>query len=68
LGLPFSLRTAARLADHLAEETGLRMSIPSVHRLPRVGGMALSRPQHTITSPDPDYALKKRRSRVRATT
>ena len=68
LGLPFSLWTAARLADHLAEETGLRMSIPSVHRLLRVGGMALSRPQHTITSPDPDYALKKRRSRVRATT
>lgn len=58
-GLPFSLWTAARLADHLAEETGLRMSAPSVQRLLRAGGMALSRPQHTITSPDPDYALKK---------
>jgi hypothetical protein len=43
-------------------------SIPSIHCLLRVGGMALSRPQHMITSPDPDYALKKRRSRVRATT
>jgi transposase len=61
LGLPFSLWTAARLADYLAEETGLRMSVPSVQRLLRAGGMALSRPQHTITSPDPDYALKKRR-------
>ena len=40
-GLPFSLWTAARLADHLAEETGLRMSVPSVHRLLRAGGMAL---------------------------
>ncbi len=63
LGLPFSLWTAARLADHLAEETGLRISVPSVNRLLRAGGMALSRPQHTITSPDPDYAVKKRRSR-----
>jgi transposase len=68
LGLPFSLWTAARLADHLAEATGLRMSVPSVQRLLRAGGMALSRPQHMITSPDPDYALKKRRSRTPAIT
>ena len=63
LGLPFSLWTAARLADHLAEATGLRMSAPSVCRLLRQGGMALNRPQHTITSPDPDYAMKKGRSK-----
>jgi transposase len=63
LGLPFSLWTAARLADHLAELTGLRMSAASVCRLLRAGGMRLSRPQHTITSPDPEYALKKGRSR-----
>ena len=41
------------------------MSAPSVCRLPRAGGMRLSRPQHTITSPDPEYALKKGRSRPR---
>jgi transposase len=63
LGLPFSLWTAARLADHLAELTGVRMSAPSVCRLLREGGMRLSRPQHTITSPDPEYALRKGRSR-----
>ncbi len=63
LGLPFSLRTAGRLADHLAELTGVRMSAPSVCRLLREGGMALSRPQHTIASPDPEYALRKGRSR-----
>jgi transposase len=63
LGLPFSLWTAARLADHLAELTGVRMSAASVCRLLREGGMRLSRPQHTITSPDPEYALKKGRSR-----
>lgn len=63
LGLSFSLWTATRLADHLAELTGVRMSPPSVCRLLREGGMRLSRPQHTITSPDPEYALKKGRSR-----
>ena len=63
LGLPFSLWTAARLADHLAELTGVRMSAASVGRLLREGGMRLSRPQHTITSPDPEYALKKGRSK-----
>jgi transposase len=63
LGLPFSLWTAARLADHMAELTGVRMSAASVCRLLREGGMRLSRPQHTITSPDPEYALKKGRSK-----
>jgi transposase len=66
LGLPFSLWTAARLADHPAELTGVRMSGPSVCRLLREGGMRLSRPQRTIASPDPEYALKKGRSRQRA--
>jgi transposase len=63
LGLPFSLRAAARLADHLAELTGVRMSAARVCRLRREGGMRLSRPQHTITSPDPESALKKGRSK-----
>jgi transposase len=67
LGLPFSLWTAARLADYLAEATKLRLSAASVCRALRAGGMALSRPQHTITSPDPEYALKKRRSKRPAT-
>jgi transposase len=60
LGLPSSLWTAARLAGHLAEATGLRISVPSVHRLLRAGGMAPSRPQHAITSPDPEHAVKKK--------
>jgi len=68
LGLPFSLWTGERLADHLAERTGLRMSARSVYRFLRAAGIRLGRPQHTITSPDPEYALKKRRSSTRATT
>ncbi len=68
LGLPFSLWTGERLADYLAEQTGLRMSARSVYRFLQAAGIRLSRPQHTITSPDPEYALKKRRSSTRATT
>ncbi len=61
LDLPFSLWTGDRLSDYLAERTGVRMSRASVYRLLRAGGVHLNRPQHTITSPDPEYALKKRR-------
>lgn len=35
------------------------MSIGSIHRFLRAAGMALSRSQHKITSPDPDYEVKK---------
>jgi transposase len=62
LGQPFSLWTGERLADYLAEQTGVRVSRETVYRLLRAGGIHLNRPQHTITSPDPEYALKKRRS------
>jgi transposase len=68
LGLPFSLWTGPRLADYLAERTGIRLSRESVYRLLRAAGIHLSRPQHTITSPDPEYALKKRRWRTPETT
>lgn len=61
LGLPFSLWTGDRLADYLAEKTGIRMSKPSIYRRLRAGGIHLNRPQHTITSPDPEDAVKKRR-------
>jgi transposase len=61
LGLPFSLWTLQRLADHLAEHTGLRVSDETVRRALKQEGIVLSRPQHKITSPDPEYALKKRR-------
>ena len=61
LGLPFSLWTGDRLADYLAEKTGIRMSRESVYRLLRAGGIYLNRPQHAITSPDPEYLVKTRR-------
>ena len=68
LELPFSMWTAGRLADRLAEETGLRMSVASIHRLLRAAGLGFGRPQHSISSPDPDYVVKKRRSKQLATS
>ena len=60
--------TAGRLADRLAEETGLRMSVASIHRLLRAAGLGFGRPQHSISSPDPDHVVKKRRSKQLATS
>ncbi len=68
LGLPFSVWTLQRLADYLAEQTGIRVEYETVRVHLKAEGIVLSRPQHTITSPDPEYALKKRRSKKRATT
>ena len=67
LGLPFSLWTLRRLADYMAERTGIRVEYETVRLHLKAAGIVLSRPQHTITSPDPEYALKKRRSNKHAT-
>ena len=66
LGQPYSLWTLQRLADYMAEQTGLRVSYETVRRVLAVAEIVLSRPQHTISSPDPEYAAKKRRLRPSA--
>ncbi len=68
LGQPYSLWTLQRLADYLAELTGIRVSYETVRLALKAGGIVLSRPQHTVTSPDPEYRVKKRRSSRPATT
>jgi transposase len=68
LGRPYSLWTLQRLADYLAELTGIRLSYETVRVALKAGGIVLSRPQHTVTSPDPEYQVKKRRSSRPATT
>jgi transposase len=68
LGQPYSLWTLQRLADYLAERTGIRVSYETVRVLLKAGGIVLSRPQHVVSSPDPEYRLKKRRLRRSATT
>ncbi len=66
LHLPFSLWTLQRLAEYLAERTGVRVSDETVRRVLKQAGIVLSRPQHKISSPDPEYAVKKRRSKTPA--
>jgi len=67
LGLEFSLWTLARLADYLAEQTGIRLSEEGVRLQLKAMEIVLSRPQHKISSPDPDYLLKKRRLKAKET-
>jgi transposase len=51
--------TLRRLADYLAEETGVRVSHETVCRELAKEEIVFSQPQHTISSPDPDYQVKK---------
>jgi transposase len=67
LGLPFSWWTLQRLVDYLAERTGIRVADETVRRALNHAGMVLSRPRHTISSPDPEYAVEKRRLQTPAT-
>ena len=68
LDQPYSLWTLQRLADSMAEATGIRVSDETIRRHLDAEGIVLSRPQHKITSPDPEYEVKKRRSKTNATT
>jgi len=45
----------------MALETGIRVSHETVRRVLAEAEIVLSRPQHKISSPDPDYLVKKRR-------
>jgi hypothetical protein len=52
----------------MAEQTGIRVDAETVRRHLKAAGIVLSRPQHKITSPDPEYEVKKRRLKTSATT
>lgn len=65
---PYSLWTLARLADFMAEETGLRVSAETVRLILKTNEIVMSRPQHKISSPDPEYEVKKRRLKNSETT
>jgi transposase len=68
LGQPYSLWTLQRLADYLAEQTGIRLGHERVRLYLQAAGIVLSRPQHHLTSPDPEYAVKKRRLKTPVTS
>ncbi len=61
LGQPYSLWTLQRLADYMAEQTGIRVTAESVRGYLKDADIVLSRPQHKVSSPDPEYEVKKRR-------
>lgn len=61
LGQPYSMWTLQRLAEYMAEQTGIRVGYETVRQVLLAGEMVLSRPQHKISSPDPAYEVKKRR-------
>ena len=61
LELEYSMWTLQRLADFMAEDTGIRVSTETIRRALAKEDIVFSRPQHTISSPDPDYQVKKRR-------
>lgn len=63
LGQPYSLWTLQRLADYMADATGIRVTHVTVREILAQQDIVLSRPQHKVSSPDPDYQVKKRRSR-----
>jgi transposase len=68
LDQPYSLWTLQRLADYMAEQTGIRIEAETVRVYLKEAGIVLSRPQHKITSPDPEYEVKKRRLKTSATS
>lgn len=68
LGLEYSMWTLQRLSDYLAEETGVRISNETVRRELAKEDIVFSRPQHTISSPDPEYQFKKRRLKTPETS
>jgi transposase len=61
LELPFSTWTLQRLTDYMAEATGIRVEAETVRLHLLKQEIVLSRPQHKISSPDPEYLVKKRR-------
>jgi len=59
LGLAYSMWTLQRLADYMDTQTGIRVSYETIRRWLTAAEIVFSRPQHTISSPDPEYLVKK---------
>ena len=67
LGLNFSVWSLERLLDYLNEKTQITVSDETLRTHLRAHGISFSRPQHKVSSPDPEYVVKKKRSRTRET-
>ena len=67
LGLNFSVWSLERLIDYLREKTQITVSDETIRTHLRAHDISFSRPQHKVSSPDPEYIQKKRRLRRHAT-
>jgi transposase len=61
LGLSFSVWTLDRLLEYLTDQTKITVSDETLRTHLLANGFSFSRPQHKISSPDPEYVQKKRR-------
>lgn len=68
LGQSFSTWTLQRLVDYMAQETGGRVSPDTVRLILKDAEIVLSRPQLKVSSPDPEYQVKKRRLKTSENT
>ena len=59
LGYGFSTWSAARLAQHLAKETGIRFSDDQLQRLLHQEGFSVHRPKHTLKGKRDEQAYNK---------
>jgi transposase len=59
LELELSMWTLQRPADFMAEDTGIRISTENIRRALAKEEIVFSHPQHTISSPDSEYQVKK---------
>lgn len=62
LGQPFSSWSLAKLQEHLVKE-GIGISRAWLWQILKEQGVSLQRAKRLLTSPDPEYALKKNASR-----
>ena len=58
LGLNFSVWSLERLIDYLKEKTQITVSDETIRTHVRAHGVSFSRPQHKVSSPDPEYTKK----------
>jgi hypothetical protein len=52
----------------MAEQTSMRVEAETVRVSLKEAEIVLRRPQHTMSSPDPEYQIKKRRLQTSAST
>jgi transposase len=68
LGYGFATWSSARLAAHLAKETGIRFSNDQIRRLLHQEGFSVHRPKHTMKGKRDEAAYQKAKARMALST